>query len=686
MPRKKSTTPKSEKLIKSLVNDKIIINSFNISDSSDEKKSNILIKELKSQENLETKVESDLETKVESDLETKVESDLETKLESDSETKLESESKTKLESDLETKLESDLEINLELDSEIKLESNLETKLESDSETKLESDSETKLESDFETKLESDSETKLECDLEINKYGENKTKIIIQDEREEDIDKIIVKRTNNNDDVNSIINESYLKDIMIEKKKVSLDNNSVEYIKELRKKEFVLNEDIINKIISNDKENILNKYTLDDLKQLFNNLKEAVIIVQIIDGEIKFIEKKGNESRNQSVIELLIKVNNYKKLPDIQFLIFTNDFINNEYIYNNQYVFTFTRKYNYDLNNPNLFPNLFPNFNFNHWLEAKIPSYENIYNLFSSSTIEWSNKTDKIFWAGSNTNIIRKRIYESSKSNTNFNINLFENNNNKTNFIPIDEVLKYKYLLNMNGYSYGGRLNYLFLSRSCVIILKNMDKEEDFEEYFYSYFIANEDYIEIKYNKHERGEIIINRITNAIQKYNCEEIAKKCYEKALHIFKIENVYEYVYNKLFDLSQYNDIKSKLERTICYTSGLKYYNNNRLNNSNLSFYFMGKDLEINLLDEQNNIFNIKIINDNTNIKYNNINLYSKFTPYLLEETKSQFFELIFEENKFLLIINKKFNPIKIDLPSFQNKFKSNQILTENGGWWII
>ena len=98
----------------------------------------------------------------------------------------------------------------------------------------------------------------------------------------------------------------------------------------------------------------------------------------------------------------------------------------------------------------------------------------------------------VFWSGSNTNTIRKKIFDASKFSPNFYINML--NKNKTNFIQLNEIIKFKYLLNMNGYSYAGRLNYLLLSGSCVIILKNQNKESDYYEHFYKDFIPNDDYL------------------------------------------------------------------------------------------------------------------------------------------------------------------------------------------------
>ena len=509
-----------------------------------------------------------------------------------------------------------------------------------------------------------------------------TELKLENIYSESDDIIKIKRTDSNKDLNILINETYVKSLIdINNIINTIIDNSIktnDYIDELNNKEYLLDEKQLNNILTDKStDNILNNYTLDDLKKIFNQMKEAVIIIQIINGNIKFIEKKGYESRNQSVIDLILKTNSYKTLPDIQFIIFTNDLLNDLNINNKPYLFTFCKKENYKTK-------LFPNFNFNHWIESNIASYENIYNSFTNNNITWENKIDSIFWSGANTNNIRKKIHDSSKSYPNFNINLL--NKNKNNFIPMEETLKYKYLLNMNGHTYGGRLNYLFLTGSCIIILKNGNKENNYEEYFYKYFIPNEDYIQIEYNDNEKGELIINRIITEIQKYDCENIAKRCYEKAVSLFNMNSIYNYIYESISDLSNNNIITEELKNTISYIPPLNYFFKDRLDN-NLSFNFTGKDFELNLIDnDNNNSINIKIMNDNTKIKLNKVIIYDKYTPYILNEQKSQNFQILIENNQLLITINQKYNIIKIDLPDQKINITNNEILSENGGWLIV
>ena len=441
-----------------------------------------------------------------------------------------------------------------------------------------------------------------------------------------------------------------------------------------------NNHINNNIHSNNFDKNIN-YTMTDLKNTFNKFNDAILLVQIIDGNIKYIEKKGYESRNQSVIDLLYHTNNYIELPDIQFLIFTNDFIDNNILNKCPFLFTFCKKYSYETQ-------LFPNFNFNHWQEAGINNYDSIYNHFTNNIVEWENKENIIFWTGSiKTNIIRKKIHKASKDNKLFFINSLESN--KKNNIPITNINKYKYLLNMNGNSYGGRLNYLFMSGSCVIILKNTDKEKVYEEYFYNYFIAGEDYIEIMYNDNEDGNIIIDRILNTIKNIDAQQMANKCYTKAKEIFEMNNVYKYIHESLLKLSLKCNIEEKIENTTTYIPSLNRYLKNRINvnNNSINFNYQGSDINLILYSEMTNLddkLELKINENNTRLFLNNNLIIDKFTPYILNTNKPHNYLVKIEEQNLSLIIENKFRLLNIDI---KNKFTFTKcnIMSLNGAWLL-
>jgi hypothetical protein len=476
-----------------------------------------------------------------------------------------------------------------------------------------------------------------------------------------------------------MSETFKKSIKNINDNLNIDSdNAVDYVLNENQIENILKE---NDSLQNYKFKKFNKiYKDENLLKSFNNFNESIILIQIIDGNIQYIEKEGYETRNQSVIDLLHKTNNFKKLPNCNFLVFTNDFQNPK-ILNEPYILSFCKKYNYNTN-------LFPNFNFNHWNEANIGNYEDVYDNFKLNQIEWTNKIDKIYWSGSNTNIIREKIYKTTINNEKFSINLI-NKNDK--YIPLEECIKYKYLLNMNGHSYGGRLNYLFMSGSCVIILKNKDKEKDYEEFFYKYFIPGTDYIEILYNDNDNINIIIEKINESLLINNCSDIAENCYKKAIEIFKINNIYEYIYDLVLHLSLNSENKKIMNNTIMYSPKSKIYLNNRLNidKNIINFNLKALELELILEDKKSNIINIKLFNNITTINFNNNEIFTKYTPLIINNKVQQKYEIIINNNELSIVLittKTRFSLVKTEIPIDNFEIKNNKIKTENGGWWII
>ena len=414
-----------------------------------------------------------------------------------------------------------------------------------------------------------------------------------------------------------------------------------------------------------------------------------MIIQIYNNKITYIEKKGYESRNQSVIDLLYKTMNYKKLPNVQFIIFTNDYIPNNNLINYPFLLTFCKNNNYKTN-------LFPNFNFNHWKEANIPEYEEIYNKFKNNQVNWNNKKDIIFWSGSNTNIIRNKIYNSTKNNDNYLINLINVDNNK--YIPLDTITEYKYLLNMNGYSYGGRLNYLFLSGSCVIILKNNNKNLNFEEYFYNKFIPNVDYIEILYDDNEDSNSILKRIEDSIINYDSKNIALNAYTKAIQLFNMNNIYDYIYDLLYSLSTKNKIDDVLHKNITYVPSLSnHYLINRLTSidNNINFSYSGNDILLNIMSVNNTSIYIKFINNKCIVLFDNKEIYNKQLQSINTiQNINQNVNQVSQNKFYKIFINKDYLNIIIDFPKIISRIplpidyfviNSINIMSEKGGWLL-
>jgi hypothetical protein len=171
----------------------------------------------------------------------------------------------------------------------------------------------------------------------------------------------------------------------------------------------------------------------------------------------------------------------------------------------------------------------------------------------NNNINWNDKLNKILWAGSDISIIRKTL------------NKFENHEmydyritNANNFISLADHCKYKYLLDMEGLGYSGRVPYLFLTGSCVIILENEDPNRDFKLYYNNDFIENIHYLKITFKNTDSHNTIHDKIINKINISDCESIGKKCKEFATTYFTYDNIEIYMakllnyYSELYEVS--------------------------------------------------------------------------------------------------------------------------------------
>ena len=141
---------------------------------------------------------------------------------------------------------------------------------------------------------------------------------------------------------------------------------------------------------------------------------------------------------------------------------------------------------------------------------------------------------------------------------------------------------------------------------------------------------------------------------------------------------------LFNKL---SENNDINKYLNNSSFYTPSLNYFYKNRLNiiNNEINFNFKGDDIEINLLDN-NNIVNIKIMNNTTTIKYNENILLTKYTPLFISNDKNHSYKILIENDNLNIIVDDKYNLIKIIIPYENFIIKNTEIKTEYGGWWLL
>ena len=484
------------------------------------------------------------------------------------------------------------------------------------------------------------------------------------EEENNIMKKIYKKKNNVSYIDTLLEESNTTLKEIEKiSQLTLYKNNDEDNKLKQKLE---------EIINNLKDNNIEEYTYEEIHKVFNQLNESVILFNINNNKVQYIEKKGVESRNQSIITLVLNANKYKPLPNSTFIIYTGDELTPKELTKNSFLLKFYKNEKENLN-------LFPSFNFNQWKELDNGYYNKFYDYMKNKQVEWNNKKDILFWSGYSLNPIINNL----KKEANMLINIKNNNNAKSYYL--EELNTYKYLLCLDDNLYSNRLSYLFLTKSCVIILKNNKIFN--EEYYTKYFNVNEDYFEIIYNEKTTYKQIKEKINEIMKKNDCEKVAQNAYNKAKYIFSSDNINEYIYNLILRLSLKCKSNEKLIKNIFFTSNLNDYLYDRIisEDNKVNFYFQGTKFDLELTNKEN-IIELFVNQTVTNIYFNRKNIFNFKLPNIVTQSKSNEYNVYIEKDILYVVMNKTKQIIKCPLPDM---FTINKVGLKTGnsnGWWVV
>lgn len=521
-------------------------------------------------------------------------------------------------------------------------------------------SEEKISESSELHKESDSEIKQDQSLEVP--TEIKKELVSVPEK--NIKKNIKKKSNSTNELSNQKSISYIDGLLEDSKNIinsieeTFQSTSLVKIEKEPSNEDILLKEKLDSIIQNLKENNINEFDYNDINKVFGIMKEAVVLFQIKQGKIQYLEKKGMESRNQSVIDLIFQTHKSNPLADNTFMIYTGDELEPQF-YQYPFVLSFYKKKNDS-------HHLFPSFTFQHWKELNNGHYRQIYDYMTNKEYPWENRKEKLFWSGYSLNPLVNLF----QKEPNMEINIKNQNQSKSYFV--EELVNYKYLLCIDDNLYSNRLNYMFLTKSCVIILKN---EGTFnEEYYHKYFNVNEDYFEINYNNKTTYQEIKDKINNIIKTKDCKQVALNAYQKAKYIFHQDNVNEYIYNLLLRLSVKCKSSESLSKNIFFTSGLNDFVYDRIipDKNEISFYFRGNNFELEFVDKINKIE--FIIKPNvTNIFYNLKNIFNHRIPNIVSSSRSIEYRIHIDKDMFQVYINKNIPLIQMKLP---DPFTINQV----------
>ena len=211
---------------------------------------------------------------------------------------------------------------------------------------------------------------------------------------------------------------------------------------------------------------------------------------------------------------------------------------------------------YNKNNPNLKKYCGPDWVFYHWPSASIYSFDRTKN----EIILESNKKptiDKVGWYGNIysplNDVIEYKTRPLLKEIGDQNPELFDIihvapyygkiSNTISTYLSLPELIKYKYLIDIGGNGYSGRLKFLLFSKRPLLIV-----DRNYIEYFYDDLIPYEHYIPVKMDLSDLLEQV-NWIKSNPEK--SQEIANNAFNYAINNFTIDNLIDrvyYVYNNL------------------------------------------------------------------------------------------------------------------------------------------
>ena len=418
------------------------------------------------------------------------------------------------------------------------------------------------------------------------------------------------------------------------------NNS--YIEELIKetKEEIINQHIdikLEEIITHLKDTMINEYTIEEIKESFSKFKENVLLVQIKNNKLSYLEKKSTHKKNSQILNILHELVNKYLINDVSFIIDTN---NNNIDNDKNYIL----RLNKEKKSKNI---LLP-----YYLPLKL------------SNLEWENKKDSIFI---HKNYVSEETLNKLKNNK---FELKENND-------LEDLERYKYILFEKNDNNIDELENIFKSKAILVLLNNNNLNETF---MLNKLEKNEDYILI--DEYENEEDILN----IIQTIQGEQILNSLNDKILSLTNEDALFNYLKDIMYKLSIKCEHKEIINnRIFCGVKQIHYlYDRLNIDNNSVSFHFQGSDYDLVLNDQENKI-NIVVNQFSSNIYFNGNNIFNFLIPNLVNHNQSSHFHYKIINSMLFLHKNHKL-VLKCALPEIFNIEKIGlRNYHQDSSWWI-
>ena len=237
--------------------------------------------------------------------------------------------------------------------------------------------------------------------------------------------------------------------------------------------------------------------------------------------LSFSNYGGFEERNESVIKYIQEADKFIDKQDYEFMVYTQDVpIFNWQSYSVLNFATITEDYSLTC----------PDFVFDRWKSVGIEDYESEYNkLIEAGKTNYLE--NKIGWIGSVTGTAREKffnyIHENDFKFCDFSFTKFRVINGRVtapNFLTLEQqVMKWKYLLDIEGAGWSARFKLLLWSGRPVFLIDRI-----YKEFFYKHLVPWEHFIPVK-NDFSDLESNFNKVDSDLQLYRhiSQESRKFC---------------------------------------------------------------------------------------------------------------------------------------------------------------
>ena len=342
--------------------------------------------------------------------------------------------------------------------------------------------------------------------------------------------------------------------------------------------------------------------------------------------------------------------------------------------------------------------------YNILIENKFITYDDFKSLLKlKGCSNFNKKIDLIYFSGANTGAdkhnIRMKLNDIVQDNNNKNYDI----NINTQFVPMYDFAKYKYLLNLPGHQpWSYRMTKILLMESLIFdvsitqtyIINNNKKDinKKWIQFFSNYFENEEDYIEINYDWTENvtsdAQVlsIYEKINDLYSYYNknpdeYKKIAKNSFKKANELSNeiFDKTYQFLFlyfiKKIYSENSQENIDIFLDNIINFDNEKIYYNiNTSINTKNLNInneifienFFKKYNIQKNI-QNTNNLLTIRSPNQIIEYLFNNF----------IKNNKNSNLTIIYENN-ISKINNNHLKYIKLN--DIDNLINTNKISNIN------